>query len=146
MTDQDTAEIALHDLICFALHSAGSAMNRTYQPLLSKLGLTYPQYITLMVLWRKDDIAVGDICTQLMSETNTVTPILKRLEAMGYLSRTRSNSDERRVLIKLTAQGRALQSKSPEITACVIGKTGYTNQQLSGLVKAISDLRDNLKK
>jgi DNA-binding MarR family transcriptional regulator len=142
LTEPD--HIDLHDLICFALHSTGSAMNRTYKPLLSKLGLTYPQYITLMVLWRKDMVSVGELCRELMTETSTLTPLLKRLEGLGHITRTRSAEDERRVVVKLTEQGRALQSRSPEVTRCVVGKTGMSDDQLSELVKAISTLRDNL--
>lgn len=136
--------IDLHELICFALHSAGSAMNRTYKPLLAELGLTYPQYITLMMLWRKDAVTVGELCKALMTETSTLTPVLKRLEAIGHVTRTRNKKDERQVLIELTSSGRALKTNSPKITDCVVGSTEFGNAELAELVKTISQLRDNL--
>ena len=132
------------DLICFALYSANHVMNRAYQPHLSKLGLTYPQYITLAALWDKDGQSVGDLCTQLMMETNTLTPILKRMEKNGLVLRKRGIADERKVFIHLTDQGWQLQKQSPKITARIIEETGLPHDDLVALVKHISTLRDKM--
>ncbi len=146
MTTKQSTANTLQDLICFALHSANHAMNRAYQPHLSALGLTYPQYITLTALWDEDGISVGALCEQLMTETNTLTPILKRLEKQGHVERRRSERDERKVLVHLTRSGRALQSEAPRITACIIDETGLPQDQLDTLIDTIAKLRDNLKK
>ena len=85
------------DLLCFAIYSAGHAFNRVYKPLLDALGVTYPQYLVLVALWTKDDRTVSELGTQLYLESSTLTPLLKRLEAMGYVTRTRDPDDERQV-------------------------------------------------
>ena len=136
MSDNDRPT-RIDELICFALYSAGNAMNRTYRPLLSALGLTYPQYITLTALWEKDQVTVGLLCDRLMAETSTLTPLLKRLEQQGYIERVRGIEDERRVFVRLTKQGRALQDAAPEITRCVIDSTGIAQDKLVDLVRVI---------
>lgn len=134
----------VEELICFALYSANSAMNRSYKPLLTALGLTYPQYIALVALWEKDGVTVGALCDRLMTETNTLTPILKRLEKMGHIERRRGRDDERQVYIHLTASGRALKTEAPAITDCIVKDTGVSLDKLSDLVGAISAMRDSL--
>ncbi len=132
------------ELICFALYSANHAMNRSYKPHLAALGLTYPQYITLVSLWQKDGVTVGSLCAQLMMETNTLTPLLKRLERLGHIERRRDGQDERQVFIYLTASGRALKAKAPTITDCIINDTGVPLEQLGELVRTLSSMRDHL--
>lgn len=154
----------VEELICFALYSATTAINKAYAPLLSKIGLTYPQYITLSALWQragqtgadkddddKDDhdkdnrgVTVGWLCNKLMTDTNTMTPILKRLEAAGHITRQRGKNDKRRVLIALTLQGAGLQTEQSEITKCVISETAMPEPELEKLVGLISQMRDNL--
>src|SRR3569832_2323767 len=104
-----TAEqwLRLDNQICFAVYSATHAFNRVYKPLLDRLGLTYPQYLVLLVLWERDGIAVKEIGERLHLDSGTLTPLLKRLEQAGLIKRTRSSEDERQVLIDLTAQGQA---------------------------------------
>src|SRR5690606_39076894 len=99
----------LDDQLCYAIYSAGMAIQRVYKPLLDQLGLTYPQYLVLNVLWRRDEQTVGVIAQQLALESSTLTPLLKRLEAAGLVRRTRNPQNERQVVIGLTDQGRAMR-------------------------------------
>ncbi len=131
-------------MICFALYTASHAMNRAYVPLLKDLGLTYPQWITLMFLWEDDDQSVGSLSTKLQMQTNTLTPLLKRLESLGHVTRTRNPKDERQVIIRLTPSGRAMQKHSAAVTRCVIESTGFDLPMLENLVKVLSTLRDQV--
>ncbi len=133
-----------NELICFAVYSAGHAFNRAYTPLLKKLNLTYPQYILLTVLWDEDQQSVGALCNHMTLDSGTVTPLLKRLEALGHVERKRSEKDERRVIISLTETGRALQAHAGDITRCIVDATGLDLQTLDELVETIQVLRDNL--
>ena len=132
------------EMFCHAVYTAGHVINRAYGPLLADLGLTYPQYITLMTLWEEDGLSVGALCEKLRLESSTRTPLLKRLETMGHIERNRGSEDERQVFVSLTPSGRELQKSSPEITRCIIEKTGYEMEKLESLVKSVSELRDNL--
>ena len=135
---------ALEELVCFAVYSAGHAFNRVYQPLLEQVGLTYPQYLVMVTLWAKDDQTVGELGELLFLESSTLTPLLKRLEAAGYLARSRDPSDERQVRIRLTTAGRALQKKAREIPRCILEATGLSLSDLRRLQRQISTLRQNL--
>ena len=104
--------LQLDNQICFAVYSAAHAFNRVYKPLLDRLGLTYPQYLVMLVLWERDDVPVKDIGERLFLDSGTLTPLLKRLEAAQLIKRTRSTEDERQVLIALTPQGQALREKA----------------------------------
>ncbi|WMT87060.1 MarR family transcriptional regulator [Pelagibacterium sp. 26DY04] len=113
------------DQLCFAVYAAGQAFNRLYRGLLEPLGLTYPQYLVMLVLWRDDGVSVSAIGQRLGLDTGTLTPLLKRLEASGLLTRTRSAQDERKVVIALTDKGRALEDKArdiPQAIACASGR------------------------
>src|SRR5580698_1903142 len=113
MARKQTADLMLRldNQVCFAIYSTAHAFNRIYKPLLDRLGLTYPQYLVMLVLWERDDVAVKEIGERLFLDSGTLTPLLKRLEAADLIKRTRSTEDERQVLIALTAKGRALQEK-----------------------------------
>ncbi len=113
-------QLKLENQICFPIYAASRLITREYQPLLDELGLTYPQYLALMVLWEHDGLSVNDIGQKLLLNTNTVTPLLKRLEAQGLVTRQRSVDDERRVLVSLTPQGRALQKRAAAIPAQLV--------------------------
>ncbi len=102
----------LDDLLCFSLYSASMAISRTYKPLLDELGVTYPQYLVLNVLWENDGQTVGAIAERLLLESSTITPLVKRLEAALLVTRERQRDDERRVLVSLTKRGRDLREKS----------------------------------
>ncbi|MDX7952728.1 MarR family transcriptional regulator [Lichenihabitans sp. Uapishka_5] len=123
--------------LCFALYSVTNAVGRTYAPLLEVLGLTYSQYLAMLVLWERDDIGVGDIGRRLFLDSGTLTPLLKRLEAAGLVERRRNQTDERQVRIWLTPRGTALRDKArslPEAMACAMGRSGTE----------ITTLRDDL--
>lgn len=130
--------------ICFALYSANLAMAALYKRLLDPLGLTYPQFITLIALWTKDGQSVGALGRQVHLASNTMTPLLKRLEAAGLVQRQRNGSDERQVRINLTDRGRALQAQAGDIPGCVMAASGLEMADLSALTASIATLRDRL--
>jgi MarR family transcriptional regulator, organic hydroperoxide resistance regulator len=133
------------DLFCHAVYGAWHVINRAYKKHLAPLGLTYPQYITLVLLWERDAQRVSDLATALEMETSTLTPLLKRLEARGHVSRNRGVVDERHVIITLTPHGRALRTQAQAITACMIADTGLSGADLAGLMKTLATLRAGLK-
>ena len=139
-----TDSLQLEQFLCFSLYSANHAMNRVYKPLLKELGLTYPQYLAMTVLWQKDKVLVGDLGDRLHLESNTMTPLLKRLEALDLLTRTRDKKDERQVRIALTRKGRALKAKALPLAACILAATGFSAEDVADLQGRIMMLRDNL--
>lgn len=139
-------ELQIEQFLCFSLYSANHAMNRVYKPILTELGLTYPQYLAMSVLWEKDKLLVGDLCDRLHLESSTVTPLLKRLEAMELLSRQRDTKDERQVRISLTRKGKALKAKTSDIKSCILAATGLTPKDAIALQTNIMKLRDALLK
>src|SRR5258708_33918548 len=112
--------LKLGQFLCFAVYSASHAVNRVYKPLLDELGLTYPQYLAMVLLWEEDDQTVGSLCERLLLESSTLTPVLKRLEALGHVRRTRDPVDERQVRVRLTEKGRALRDKARGIPDCIL--------------------------
>lgn len=135
---------ALEQLLCFSLYSANHAFNRVYKPLLDAVGLTYPQYLVMTALWAEDDRTVGQLGQQLLLESSTLTPLLKRLEALGHLTRTRDPRDERQVRLRLTPQGRALQARAAAIPACILEASGLDLATLDRLRGEIGQLRERL--
>ena len=131
----------LPDFLCFAVYSANLAFGRAYRPILEPLGLTYTQYVALVALWEHDDQTVGSLGEKLFLESNTLTPILKKLEQMGFVERRRDPADERQVRIRLTAKGRDLQDEC--IGDKLIEATGLGGD-FAKVQKAIATLRDNL--
>jgi DNA-binding MarR family transcriptional regulator len=136
----------LDDQLCFALYSTGLAMNKVYRKLLRKLDLTYPQYLVMLVLWERDAVTVSDIGTRLFLDSATLTPLLKRLEAAGLLTRKRSAADERQVVVALSDAGRALALEARAIqeqvlcaTACSPDALGVIKRQLEGLRAKLAD-------
>jgi len=136
--------LGLDEFLCFAVYSANHAFNRVYQPLLRKLDLTYPQFIAMIVLWTEDNLTVGQLGGRLFLQTNTLTPMLKRLEALKYVERRRDETDERQVRIKLTTKGRKLQAKATEIIRCVRSATGLEDKQMAQMLYDIGALRRSL--
>src|SRR5258708_29630936 len=112
--------LRLGEFLCFAVYSANHAFNRVYKPLLDELGLTYPQYLAMVVLWEEDDQTVGSLGERLFLESSTLTPLLKRLEALGHVRRSRDPSDERQVRIRLTEKGHALRVPAQKIPSCIL--------------------------
>ncbi|MBC7701686.1 MarR family transcriptional regulator [Aquabacterium sp.] len=136
--------LSLDRQLCFALYSASLAMTKLYKPLLAPLGLTYPQYLVMMVLWEHADLTVNDLGQHLQLDSGTLTPLLKRLEAAGLVQRQRDQEDERRVRITLSASGRALKEQAQSIPQAVGCQMDMTKQQLVSLRTTLSELRDRL--
>jgi MarR family transcriptional regulator, organic hydroperoxide resistance regulator len=141
-TTPEAAAPRLADFLCFAVYSANLAFGRAYKPILDQLGLTYPQYIAIVALWEEDDQTVSRLGGKLFLESNTLTPILKKLESMGYLTRRRDPKDERQVRVNLTEAGRRLREKG--LTMNLIKQTRLPPEEFAKLQKAVSDLRNSL--
>lgn len=137
-------DLTIPDLTCFALYSANHAMQRLYQPLLAPLGLTYPQFLVLMGLWQQDGQTVGELGRAMMLESNTLTPLLKRMEAQGLIRRTRDERDERQVRVTLTEAGLCLKDKAGEVQRCIFEACGLPLEELTELRDRINALRDRL--
>lgn len=137
--------LLLDNQLCFALYSTSLLMTKIYKPLLQPLGLTYPQYLAMLVLWEQDGITVGDISARLLTDPGSLTPVLKRLEAEGWIRRTRSHHDERVVELHLTAAGKALYQEAQRIPACVAEACGQGLDELMGLKEQLITLRQQLQ-
>ncbi|MDB5980867.1 MAG: transcriptional regulator, MarR family [Pseudomonas sp.] len=137
-----TAVVPLSDYLCFAVYSANLAFGKAYKPILKELGLTYTQYITIIALWEEDQQTVSGLGHKLFLESNTLTPILKKLEVMGYLERHRDPEDERQVRVSLTKTGRHLREKALKMTRIV--ETGLAPDEFKKVQKVIVQLRSNL--
>ncbi|MFL6838407.1 MAG: MarR family winged helix-turn-helix transcriptional regulator [Bradyrhizobium sp.] len=136
--------LMLSSQLCFAIYSTAHAFNRVYKPLLDKLGLTYPQYLVMLVLWERDGVPLKDIGERLFLDSGTLTPLLKRLEATGLVKRTRSTEDERQVLIALTAQGQALKERARAVPQAILAASACSLVELSAMKKDLIALRDQL--
>lgn len=134
--------LPLDDQLCYAIYSAGMAIQRIYKPLLDDLGLTYPQYLVLNVLWREDKLTVGSIAERLALESSTLTPLLKRLEAAGHLSRTRNPANERQVVVALTDTGRELRSRAGCLADALLSASGQSPAHLNRINRDVRELRD----
>jgi MarR family transcriptional regulator, organic hydroperoxide resistance regulator len=131
--------------LCFALYSSSLLMTKLYKPVLAPLGLTYPQYLVLLVLWETDALAVGELGARLYLDSGTLTPLLKRMQAAGLLARTRAAEDERRVIVTLSAAGRALRRKASGVpmavacaTGCELTGIGHLTAQLQALRASVA--------
>lgn len=113
-------QLKLDNQLCFRLYTASRLVTQAYRPLLEPLGLTYPQYLVMMVLWEQDNQLVGDICRRLMLDTNTLTPLLQRMEKEGLVVRTRGIADGRQTLVSLTRKGIHLEEKAKDVPACMV--------------------------
>ncbi len=138
------APLQLDQQLCFALYSANLAMHKVYRQLLSKLEITYPQYLVMLVLWNQDDVTVSEIGEQLFLDSATLTPLLKRLESAGLLHRQRSRQDERQVVVTLTDEGRALRDKAESIPEAIQCATACDDQVMASLKAQLDELRDSL--
>ena len=134
----------LDNQLCFALYSTSLAMTKVYKPLLAEMGLTYPQYVVMLVLWEADGLMVSEIGERLFLDSGTLTPLLKRLEANGLITRVRYTGDERRVHIKLTDGGRALKKSAEKIPACIMALTQCDIPELLSLGQELKTLRERL--
>lgn len=142
MNQDDNPPVPLDEQLCYAIYSASMAIQRLYKPLLDALELTYPQYLVLNVLWREDGLTVGGIAEALALESSTLTPLLKRLEAAGMVSRTRNPHNEREVVIRLTDEGRALKARAGCLADSLLAASGQGGPALGQLNADIRQLRD----
>lgn len=136
--------LALDRQLCFALYSASLAMTKLYKPLLDPLGLTYPQYLVMLVLWEGDGLTVGQLGERLALDSGTLTPLLKRLEAGALVQRLRDAADERRVLLRLTPAGRALKRRAAAVPPAVAAASGCALGELGELTARLQALRQQL--
>ena len=136
--------LRIENQLCFALYSTSLAMTKMYKPILDAIGLTYPQYLVMLVLWEKDGLMVSEIGERLFLDSGTLTPLLKRMEATGLLARIRDTEDERRVRVKLTAAGNSLRAKATDIPSSVQDITGCSLLELISLGENIKTFRQLL--
>lgn len=139
------AELLLDNQLCFALYSTSLMMTKTYKPLLQALGLTYPQYLAMLVLWENEGITVSEISARMLTDPGSLTPLLKRLESEGLLQRQRSSQDERVVQLHLTDKGRALHEQAKALPACILKASGLDLPTLSKLRDDLVELRQHLQ-
>lgn len=131
--------------LCFALYSTSLAMSKLYRKLLRKLGLTYPQYLVMMVLWETDELTVTEVGERLFLDSATLTPLLKRMEQADLLSRTRATGDERHVIIALTAHGDSLRNEAAKLPEAVINASSCSVDKVVGMKNQLNELRASLK-
>lgn len=136
--------LQLDNQLCFALYSTSLAMSKVYKPLLDELGITYPQYLVMLVLWESDGLTVSEIGERLYLDSGTLTPLLKRLEAAELVHRLRDTDDERRVLIRLSAEGRKLKQKAAKLPQCILAATQCSLSELKTLTRELQTLRGSL--
>jgi DNA-binding MarR family transcriptional regulator len=141
---KDGDALALGQQLCFAVYSVAHAFNRTYKPLLDKFGLTYPQYLVLLALWQKDRMTVKGIGEELGLDSGTLSPLLKRLEAAGFVSRIRDKSDERQVIVTLTPKGVELKTDAFGILMKIGKATGCSMAEAAALRSALHELNSHL--
>jgi len=137
-------DLGLDDQLCFALYAATHAITRAYRPLLNELGITYPQYLVLLVLWEQDTVPVGEIARRLQLDAAALTPLVKRLEALGLVTRQRDARDERIVRISLSVNGRNLRSRAAEVRREVGERTGLSGAEMGALRARLKQLTQAL--
>ncbi len=130
--------------LCFALYAASLSMTKLYKPLLRPLGLTYPQYLVMLVMWESDGLTVSQLGDRLALDSGTLTPLLKRLQAAGLVQRLRDAADERRVLLRLTATGRALKERALQVPQTIAAASGCELHELAALTAQLHTLRKRL--
>jgi MarR family transcriptional regulator, organic hydroperoxide resistance regulator len=133
-------QLKLDNQICFPVYAASRLITREYQPFLDQLGITYPQYLVLMILWENDGMPVNDIAKRLILNTNTITPLLKRMEQQGIIQRSRSSDDERKVIVQLTEKGKQLQEHAALIPEKLAGRLLQSNFNVDDLFRLKDDL------
>lgn len=145
ITKAAASALRLDSQLCFALHSTSLAMTKVYRKLLAPLDLTYSQYLVMLVLWESDELTVSAIGERLFLDSATLTPLLKRLEAAGLVTRERAPEDERQVVIRLTRAGKALQAKAAQVPHEVFCAAGLAKAQLGPLKQQLDALRSHLQ-
>ena len=141
-------QLKLSSQICFRLYSASRLVTQTYKPFLDKLGITYPQYLVLMVLWETDNQPVNDIAHKLLLETNTVTPLIQRMEKMGLVIRTKGIVDTRQRIVSLTKEGKVMEKEAAKVPACMLehfADCGLKKEEVFRLVPLLDEVINRLK-
>ena len=144
MSSKANSMLRLDNQLCFALYSTSLAMTKLYKPLLDDLGLTYPQYLVMLVLWERDGLMVSELGDRLYLDSGTLTPLLKRLEVSGHISRLRDVNDERRVHITLTSLGRRLKVRAAKVPGCILSASQCALPELMALTAQVQALRQRL--
>ena len=139
------SRLVLERQLCFALYSASLAMTKLYRPLLEPLGLTYPQYLVMMLLWERDGLSLSELSDRLLLDSGTLTPLIKRLEKAGLVERVRDTVDERRVRITLTQVGKRLKKQAESVPQSAANATGCELSDLDGLTEKITKLRASIE-
>ena len=137
--------VPLKQMLCFALYSANHAMQAAYKPMLDEMGLTYPQFLVLTQLWEVDDMPMSRLAAALQLESNTLTPMLKRMEAAGLVTRRRDPQDERQVILGLTDKAQALRPAAVQATSCLVEELGTPHPELMELLDDVVALRSRLR-
>lgn len=141
-----TNPLLLEHQLCFSAHATALALQKLYRPLLQPLGLTYPQYLVMLVLWESPSLSLGELGEHLVLDSGTLTPLLKRMEAAGWLHRSRDRHDERRLLVSLTPAGRRLREKAVAIPGCVLQACGLDAQEALRLKRRLDQLRHRMQR
>ncbi|MBB3133276.1 DNA-binding MarR family transcriptional regulator [Rhizobium pisi] len=146
-TSDDLADVPkVDEMLCFSIYSAGHAFNQLYRPLLDELDLTYPQFLVMTALWARDDRTVKDLGETLFLDSSTLTPLLKRLENVGFVTRNRNPADERQVLLRLTTKGYALKGRAAHVFDCIGKAVGLDAVTVDKIRETIASIRDNIHK
>lgn len=141
-------QLKLEKQLCFRLYTVSRLVTQAYRPYFEPLGITYPQYLVLLILWERDNLPVSDIASRLMLDTNTVTPLLQRMEREGLVARTRGTVDSRQRIVSLTPRGRAMQEKAKDIPACLSRKWEGNNpsiEEIVAMTKTLDSMIETLK-
>ncbi len=141
-------QLKLEKQLCFRLYTVSRLVTQAYRPYFEPLGITYPQYLVLLILWEQDNLPVSDIASRLMLDTNTVTPLLQRMEREGLVARTRGTMDSRQRIVSLTPRGRAMQEKAKDIPACLSRKWEGNNpsiEEIVAMTKTLDSMIETLK-
>ena len=141
-------QLKLEKQLCFRLYTVSRLVTQAYRPYFEPLGITYPQYLVLLILWERDNLPVSDIASRLMLDTNTVTPLLQRMEREGLVARTRGTMDSRQRIVSLTPRGRAMQEKAKDIPACLSREWEGNNpsiEEIVAMTKTLDSMIETLK-
>ncbi len=145
-SDTETSLTDVSGMLCFSLYSAGHAFTQLYRPLLDKLGLTYPQYLVMVTLWNRDGHTVKELGKTLFLDSSTLTPLLKRLNAAGLITKTRNPKDEREVFIHLTEKGHALKAHATDVMRCIQEAVGLDAETVQAIKESVDTIRDKIQR
>ena len=140
----DPASPRIEDLLCFSVYSAGLAFNQLYRPLLDDIGLTYPQFLVMVALWNHEGCSVKELGEALFLDSSTLTPLLKRLEAAGLITRLRNPKDERQVLLRVTEKGNGLRGKAAQVSCAIADAVGLSAEATKALRASLDGIRDKI--